>query len=97
MSCARIGVTQRRTGGYRKLISHSLLLAILCSGGSVLAGNPNACDHPSKSPDVIVGDIDEVVYWGSVGDKSAFSAEDAARISKPEPSRTLTNVVRRHS
>ncbi len=57
--------------GRRTLLS--LGLALLTAAPAVAGGDPNTCDMPGESPDVIVGLIDDVAYWGSVGDTSAFS------------------------
>jgi hypothetical protein len=37
------------------------------------APDPNACDAPGDSPNVIVGDLYELQRWGKVGDITAFS------------------------
>jgi hypothetical protein len=49
-------------------------LTLLIVSATVAAGNdPSLCDAPNEAPDVIVGDLHNVIGWGSVGSVSAFS------------------------
>lgn len=54
------------------LIVVGLALA-LALAAPALAQDPNLCDQAGEAPDVIVGDLHEVIRWGKVGSLTGFS------------------------
>jgi len=61
------------TPSSRFLIACALLASLVVPAARAQAPDPNACDEPGDSPNVIVGDLFELWRWGKVGDITAFS------------------------
>ena len=56
------------------MLPWAVLLAVgMASGARAQVFDPNACDAPGDAPDIIVGDIYELINWGRVGDVTGYS------------------------
>ncbi len=61
------------TPASRGLLMACLAWVLVATGALAQGADPNACDDPSESPNVIVGNLHQIQRWGTVNGITAYS------------------------